>query len=51
MTMTSTRKFVYMAQDFILLRNNPFELRIDSEGLWFEHSMYKLRVSLSAEGA
>ena len=51
LTTTSTGKFVYMAHHFILLRNNPFGLRVDSGGWWFEHSMYKLRVCLSAEGA
>ena len=38
-TMTSTGKFVYMAHHFILLRNNPFGLRVEGEGWWFEHSM------------
>ena len=40
-----------MAHHFILLRLNPFGLRVDREGLWFERSMSQLRVSLSAEGA
>ena len=40
-----------MAHHFILLRLNPFGLRVDGEGWWFEHSMSWLRVSLSAEGA
>ena len=31
-------KCVYMAQHFILLRLNPFELKVDREGWWFEHS-------------
>ena len=31
--------FVYMAHHFILLRLNPFGLRVDREGWWFEHSM------------
>ena len=35
--MTSTGKFVYMADHFILLRLNPFGLRVDREGWWFEH--------------
>ena len=47
----STGKFVYMAHHFILLRLNPFGLRVDREGWWFEHSMSQLRVCLSAEGA
>ena len=29
---------VYMAHHFILLRFNPFDLRVDMEGWWFEHS-------------
>ena len=40
LTMISTRKFVYMAHDFVFRRPNPFGLRVDSEGWWFEHSMY-----------
>ena len=32
LTMTSTGKFVYMAHHFILLRLNPFGLRVDREG-------------------
>ena len=39
LNMTSTVKFVYMAHHFILLRLNIFGLRVDSDGLWFEHSM------------
>ena len=35
----STGKFAYMAHHFILLRLNPFGLRVDREGWWFEHSM------------
>ena len=38
-TMTSTGKFVYNAHHFILVRLNPYGLRVDSEGWWFEHSM------------
>ena len=40
-----------MAHHFILLRFNPFGLRVDREGWWFERSMSWLRVCLSAEGA
>ena len=36
--MTSIGKFVYMANTLILLRLNPFGLRVDIEGWWFEHS-------------
>ena len=49
--MTSINKFVYMAQHFISLRLNPFGLRVDREGWWFEYSMSQFRVGLSAEGA
>ena len=38
LTMTSTGKFVYMAHHFILLRLNPFDLGVDREPQWFEHS-------------
>ena len=38
LTMTSTVKFVYMAHHFILLRLNPFSLRVDKKRWWFEHS-------------
>ena len=48
--MTSTGKFLYMAHHFILLQLNPFDLRFDSEGWWFEHSMSDLRVGLLADG-
>ena len=51
LTMALTGKFAYMAHHFILLRLNPFGLRVDREGWWFEHSMSWLRVCLSAEGA
>ena len=40
-----------MAQDFILLRLNPFELRVECKGWRFERSVSYLRVCLSAEGA
>ena len=49
--MTSIGKFVYMAQYFILLRLNPFGLRVDRELWWFEHSMSKLRVYFSTDHA
>ena len=50
MTMTSTGRFVYLAQHFILLRLSPFGLRVDRKGWWFEPSMSLFRVSLLAEG-
>ena len=37
-----------MAHHFIMLRLNPFGLRVDREGWWFEHSVSYLRVCLSA---
>ena len=49
--MAFTGKFVYMAHHFILLRLNPFDLRVDRERWWFEHSVSWLWVCLSAEGA
>ena len=39
LTMAFTGKFVYMAHQFIMLRLNPFGLRVDREGWWFEHSV------------
>ena len=39
LTMSLTGKFVYMAHHFILLQLNPFDLRVDREGWWFEHSV------------
>ena len=38
LTMAFIGKFVYMTHHFILLRLNPFGLRVDREGWWFEHS-------------
>ena len=34
-----TGNFVDMAHHFILLPLNPFDLRVDREGWWFEHSL------------
>ena len=51
LTIAFTGKFVYIAHHFILLRLNPFGLRFDREGWWFEHSVSYLRVCLSAECA
>ena len=42
---------LYMAHHFILLRLSPFDLKVDREGWWFEHSVSWLRVCFSAEGA
>ena len=39
LTMAFTGKFVYMAHYFIVLRLNPFVLRVDRKGWWFEHSV------------
>ena len=30
--------YVYMAHDFTLLWLNPFDLKVDREGWWFEHA-------------
>ena len=49
--MEFTRKFVYMAHHFILLRLNPFGLRVDREGWWLEDSVSYLQVFLSVKGA
>ena len=40
-----------MAHHFILLWLSLFELRVDREGWWFEHSVSWLQVCLSAVGA
>ena len=37
--MTFIDMFVYMAYHVIMRRLNPFGLRVDSEGLWFDGSM------------
>ena len=50
--MAFTGKFVYMAHHFILLRLNPFGLRVDREGRWFGHSMscsYGLQLKKKAQ--
>ena len=31
--------YIYIARHFILLRLNPFDLRVDKEGRWFEYSV------------
>ena len=50
MTMTFTSKFVYMAHHFIMLRLNPFNLRADREGSWFEHSCVMVAGLLVSRG-
>ena len=50
LTMAFTGKFVLTGNHFILLRLNPFELSVDREGWYFEHSMSSWQVLLSAEG-
>ena len=50
-TMAFTGESVYIAHHFILLRLNPFDLRADRKGSWFEDSASYFRVCLSAEGA
>ena len=32
-----------MAHHFILLQLNPFDLRVDREGCWFEHLCHSCR--------
>ena len=39
LTMAFTGKFVYIAHIFVLLRLNLFNLSVDREGWWFEHSV------------
>ena len=39
LTMIFTGKFVYTAHHFSLLRLKPFDLSVDKEGWWFEHSV------------
>ena len=43
LTMAFTGKFVYMAHHLIVLRLNPFVLRVDRKEWWFEHSVLKLQ--------
>ena len=38
LTMAFTGTFEYMVHNLILLRLKPFDLRVDREGWWFEHS-------------
>ena len=42
LTMTFTGRFVWMAHHFILLWLNPFDLSVDREEWWFEHSCVKV---------
>ena len=51
LTMACTGQFLYVAHHFILLRLNPFDLRVDREGQWIEHSVPQLQVCLSAKGS
>ena len=39
MTMTFTGKFGYTAHHFILVRLDLFDLSVDREGWWFDHSV------------
>ena len=39
LTMTFTCVFVYIAYHFILIQHNPFRVKVDLEGWWFEHSV------------
>ena len=51
LTTIYTGKFIYMTHFFILLQVNSFDLKVDREGFWFEHSVLQLWVSLSSEVA
>ena len=51
LAMAFTAKFVSLAHHIIFLRFNPFDIRVDREGWWFEDSMSYLHVCLSADGA
>ena len=44
-------KFHVLVHHFILLLFNPFDLRVDWERCWFEHSVFQLWVCLSPEDA
>ena len=46
---TFTGKFVYMAHHFIFPRLNPYGLRVNRDGWWFNHSVLLLRVCLSTK--
>ena len=49
--MKFTGTFVYMVHHFILLWLNPFGLRVDRDGWWFDPSVSVLRVCYCGEGA
>ena len=49
--MACTGKFVYTAHHFILLWLNLFELRVEREGWWTEHSVSQMWVCLSPKRA
>ena len=40
-----------MPHHLTLLQLNPFELSVDRDGWWFEHSLSKLQFSLSAQSS
>ena len=46
-----TNSCLCMPHHFILLRLNPFDLRVDREGWWFEDFVSQLWVYLSVGGA
>ena len=50
LTVAFTGIFVYMAHHFILLWLNPFDLRVDREEWWFEHSRVILAGLLVSRG-
>ena len=50
LTTALTGKFVSMDYHFILLRLNPFDLGVDREGWWFEHSHLIVVCLLASKG-
>ena len=50
LTIAFTGKFVYMSHHFILLRLNLFNLRVDREGWWFDHSCVMVAGFLVSRG-
>ena len=50
LTLALTGIFVYMAHHFILLRLNPFDLGVDREPWWFDHSFLIVLILLVSRG-
>ena len=51
LVMAFTGEFVYVAHHFMLLRLSSFDLKVDSEGWSFEHSVLRLSICLLVDGA